>query len=53
MIVKQHDYQIAYDAAIKWLDDHGLDIGPGIIQALARAMVDAVDVARAKRQQEH
>jgi len=53
MIAKERDYQIAYDAACQWLDEHNLHIAPGVIQAIARAMVDAVDEARAKRQQEH
>jgi hypothetical protein len=53
VISKERDYQIAYDAAMAWLDDHGLIVVPGVIQAIVRAAVDAVDDARARRQQEH
>ena len=53
MIDRERDYRIAYDAATKWLNDRGLKFTPGLIRALARAMINAVDKARAKRQQEH
>lgn len=45
------DYSVACDAAAKWLKDHGVHVDMGVVVALARVMIAAVDEARAKRQQ--
>lgn len=49
----ERDYLIAYAAAKRWLDQEGLPLQSEQIESLARTIVDAVDDARAKRQQEH
>jgi len=53
VISTERDYQIAEEAAAEWLDEHGLMLAPGVIRAVIRRVIDAVDDARAKRQQEH
>jgi hypothetical protein len=47
------DYLIAYAAAQDWCRDHKVPLPPEALEQLSEAIIDAVDNARNKRQQEH
>jgi hypothetical protein len=54
MIAPERDYLVATAAATKWFRDNLIiPLEPESLESLARAIVDAIDDARARRQQEH
>jgi hypothetical protein len=53
MTAPDRDYLVAYGAAKRWFERESLRLPDELIESLACAVLDAVDEARAKRQQEH
>ena len=49
----QRDYLVAYAAAQDWCKNHKIEISPEQLEQLSEAILDAVDRARERRQQEH
>ena len=47
------DYRVAVTAANRWLTTFGILLTAEVVEQLARVMINAVDEARARRQQEH
>ncbi len=52
MMATQHDYQIGKDAAMEWLNTNesfyaGM-VPESVVEGVAKAIIDAVDAARAK-----
>jgi hypothetical protein len=52
-IASERDYLIGYAVAKLWLEQEGVPLPSEQIESLARTIIDAVDDARAKRQQEY
>jgi len=47
------DYLVAYAAAQEWCRDHKVPLAPEALEQLSEVIVDALDSARARRQQEY
>jgi hypothetical protein len=49
----ERDYLVGLGAAKRWLEQESLMLPLDKIESLVRTIVDAVDAARERRQQEH
>jgi len=51
-MARPHDYLVAFAAAQEWCRDHKVELAPELLEQLSEAIVDAVDAARDRRQQQ-